>query len=323
MDIICIGEALIDFFAVKTGCNLRNVTEFKRIAGGAPANVAVGAARLGAEAAFIGRVGLDEFGFYLRDILRDNNVNIEMMQFDKDTRTGLAFISLPTPTSRGFLFYRNPSADMLLDWKEFNYKLIEETKIFHFGSISLIEQKSRKSTIKAVEAAKKGKAIISYDPNLRIELWQDVKSAEKIIKEAMPLADIIKLNDVELEFITGNSDIKTGAKSLLQYGAKLCLVTLGEKGSFYCSKFFSGFVPTFNVKTIDSTGCGDSFVSSFLSYLIGEDLENLAKNEKELMHAVKFATAAASLTSMKKGVISALPYKSGVDEFLKESSTIQ
>ncbi|MHB1276621.1 MAG: PfkB family carbohydrate kinase [Candidatus Humimicrobiaceae bacterium] len=119
IDIICIGEVLIDFFAVQSGVNLREVKEFRRIAGGAPANVAVGASRLGRNTAFIGRVGSDEFGFYLRDILVKNKVNVEMLQFDQQARTGLAFISIPTPITREILFYRNPSADMHLDWKEF------------------------------------------------------------------------------------------------------------------------------------------------------------------------------------------------------------
>ncbi|MHB1346603.1 MAG: PfkB family carbohydrate kinase [Candidatus Humimicrobiaceae bacterium] len=316
MDIICIGEVLIDFFAVQSGLRFREVSEFRRIAGGAPANVAVGASRLGKNTAFIGRVGMDEFGFYLRDILAENKVNVELMQFDKDSRTGLAFISLPTPTTRQFLFYRNPSADMFLDWKEFDIDLIKSTGILHFGSITLINKTSKESTLNAVMSAKGSGAIISYDPNLRIDLWPDGHSAKKQIIEVMPLADVVKINDEELEFITGTADLKAGARKLLDYGIKICLVTLGSKGSFYMTDYFSGIIPTFDVRTIDTTGCGDSFTSGFLSFLLDTDLENLAGDHEKMKSILVTATAAASLTSMKKGVIPSLPYKSEVESFL-------
>ena len=316
IDIICVGEVLIDFFAVQSGVKFREVSEFRRIAGGAPANVAVGASRLGKNTAFIGRVGYDEFGFYLRDVLAQNKVNVEMMQFDKSSRTGLAFISLPTPTTREFLFYRNPGADMFLDWKEFNNDLIKNTRILHFGSITLINKTSKESTLNAVMTAKDSGAIISYDPNLRINLWPDRDAAKKQILEVLPLADVVKVNDEELEFITGIPGFREGAEKLLKYGIKICIVTLGEKGSFYMTNYFSGIVPIFDVETIDSTGCGDSFVSGILSFLEDSNLENLAANHEEMISIIKTATAAASLTSMKKGVISSLPYKSEVETFM-------
>ncbi len=319
MDIICIGEVLIDFFAVQSGVRFREVEEFRRIAGGAPANVAVGASRLGRNVAFIGRVGSDEFGFYLRDVLIENQVNIEMLQFDQQARTGLAFISIPTPTTREILFYRNPGADMRLDWKEFNIRAIKSTKILHFGSITLISQPSRKSTLKAVLAAKDAGAIISYDPNLRINLWPDKHEAKKQITDALPLVDIIKINNEELEFITGTPDFIKGAKKLLKYGIKMCIVTLGEKGSFYATNYYSGTLSTFDVETIDSTGCGDSFVSGFLSFLVDRNLENIVIHQEEVISIINAATAAASLTSMKKGVIPSLPYKSELEDFMTKN----
>ena len=319
IDIICIGEVLIDFFAVQSGVIFREVEEFRRIAGGAPANVAVGASRLGRNTAFIGRVGSDEFGFYLRDILVENKVNVEMLQFDRQARTGLAFISLPTPTTREILFYRNPGADMFLDWKEFNINLIKNTRILHFGSITLISKISKESTLKAVLSAKDAGAIISYDPNLRIDLWPDRDSAKKQILDVLPLADIVKVNNEELEFITDISDFRKGAEKLLKYGIKICIVTLGEKGSFYLTNYFSGIIPIFDVETIDSTGCGDSFTSGLLSFLVDGNLENLVANHEEMISIIKIATAAASLTSMKKGVIPSLPYKSEVEAFMSRN----
>ena len=319
LDIICIGEVLIDFFAVQSGVIFREVEEFRRIAGGAPANVAVGASRLGRNTAFIGRVGSDEFGFYLRDILVENKVNVEMLQFDRQARTGLAFISLPTPTTREILFYRNPGADMFLDWKEFNINLIKNTRILHFGSITLISKISKESTLKAVLSAKDAGAIISYDPNLRIDLWPDRDSAKKQILNVLPLADIVKVNNEELEFITDISDFRKGAEKLLKYGIKICIVTLGEKGSFYLTNYFNGIIPIFDVETVDSTGCGDSFTSGLLSFLLDSNLENLVANHEEMISIIKIATAAASLTSMKKGVIPSLPYKSEVEAFMSRN----
>ena len=320
MDVICIGEALIDLLAVQSGKRLRDVAEFRRVAGGAPANVAVGTARLGKKSAFIGRVGRDEFGFYLRDIMAGNGVNIDLLQYDDEARTGLAFIALPTPTTREFLFYRNPGADMRIDPEKFNIEFIRNTKIFHFGSITLIGEPSRSSTLRAIDIAKNAGALISYDPNLRIDLWPDGAHAKKQILEAIPLADIVKLNDEELEFLTGETDILTGATRLISSGPGIIFVTLGEKGSFYATSRFSGRIPTYNVRTVDSTGCGDSFVSGLLAFLAENSLNEVLNDEAAIAEAVKISNAAASITSMKKGVIPSLPYKKELEEFLNTHS---
>ncbi len=317
MDIICIGEALIDFLAVQSGTRFRDVDEFRRVAGGAPANVAVGTAKLGKKSAFIGRVGKDEFGFYLRDIIAGNGVNIDLLQYDDEARTGLAFIALPTPTTREFLFYRNPGADMLIDSNSFDDDFIRSTKILHFGSITLIREPSRSSTLKAVGLAKDAGALISYDPNLRIELWPDALAAKKQILEALPMADVVKLNDEELEFLTGETDIVKGAGRLISSGPRIAFVTLGAEGSFYATSRFSGRIPTFDVMTVDSTGCGDSFVSGLLAFLTEMDLAVLLDDETAIAEAVKVSNAAASITSMKKGVIPSMPLKKELEEFLK------
>ena len=143
MDVICVGELLIDFLPLQSGVGFEEVNEFRRVPGGAPANVAVGASKLGLRSAFVGRVGDDRFGKYLASVLKKNNVNISQLQYDKDARTTLAFISLPTPNTREFQFYRNPGADMNLDWQEFNNSFIEDAGILHFGSITLIDEPGR------------------------------------------------------------------------------------------------------------------------------------------------------------------------------------
>jgi len=318
MDVICLGEIIIDFFAVQSGAKIQDVDEFKRIAGGATANVAVGCSRLGKKAAFIGRVGNDDFGFHLRDILLENNVNAGLLQFDNAAGTGLAFVALPTPTTRDFLFYLNSSATMQLNWQQFDTVFIKNTGIFHFGSITLIDEPARTSTIKAAEIAKDGGAIISYDPNLRINLWKDGETAKKQIVSAIPLADIIKVNDDELMFITGEKDMAKGAEELLGMGPKLCLITMGSKGSFYATSSYKGMVPIFDVATVDTTGCGDSFMSAFLSFISGKDFEKVISNENEIKTIAVKAAAASSITSMKKGVIPSLPYLQQLESFMKD-----
>ncbi|MBN1298181.1 MAG: hypothetical protein JW997_00680 [Actinobacteria bacterium] len=321
MDIICVGDALIDMVAYQGGKILQDVTGFKRVAGGACANVAVGCSRFGKKSAFIGRVGADDFGYHLRDVFIENNVNVDFLQYDSDARTALAFIALPTPTTRDFLFYRNPSADMRLDWSQFDADFLKNTKVLHFSSITLVQEPSRTSTLKAVGIAKEGGSIISYDPNLRINLWSDLKTAKSRIIEAIPLADIIKVNDEELKFITGHEDILHGSKVLLDMGPRLCLITMGSKGSFYVTSKFSGYVPVFDVHTVDTTGCGDSFVSTFLSFISEKSLETFIGNEWQVKKIALAATAASSITSTKKGVISSLPYRDEVMEFLKKAKS--
>ncbi len=327
MDIICCGEALIDFFAVQSGKNFNEVEEFKRVAGGAPANVSVGCAKLGKKSAFIGRVGNDYFGLYLKETLQKNNVDVSQMQFDNYARTGLAFISLPTSTTREFLFYRNPSADMNLDFNMLDKNFIKNTKIFHFGSITLINEPAKSSTIKAVKLAKKSGAVISYDPNLRINLWADASLAKKVILNALKYADFLKCNDEELVFLTEINDIKKACQKILKLGPKLCAITLGAKGSLIAGLKFNEFLPIIDVKTIDSTGCGDSFVAGFLSKMVEkldvkqfDSFSKLICNKDEIIKIAKFATAAASITSTRIGVIPSLPKLEEVVKFMSEKN---
>ena len=318
MDIISLGEALIDFFAVKSGVSLNDVSEFRRVAGGAPANVAVGAARIGLKTAFVGRVGDDEFGHFLKSTLIENKVDVSQMQFDSKVRTGLAFVSLHTPNTREFLFYRNPSADMMLDSKEFDKDFIEDTKVFHFGSITLVSEPGRSSTYDAVNLAKSNGAVVSYDPNLRLNLWPCAEEAKNKIIEAIPLADIMKVNDEELFFITGEKDIKKGLQKLIFMGPKLCIVTMGAGGCVYSTSKYTGLLPAFKVKTVDATGCGDSFVAGLLAGLVESELDRLIENQGKIISVLKFASAAAAITSIRKGVIASLPYKAEIEKFISK-----
>lgn len=316
IDIICLGEMLIDFIALQSGKKLIEVESFKKFAGGAPANVAVGVSKLGKLSVFLGRLGDDEFGYFLKDRLEENGVDCSQLQFDEQARTGLAFISLPTPNTREFLFYRNPSADMKLNSDEFDHDFIKNTKIFHFGSITLINEPSKSATLKAIEIVKKSGGIISYDPNLRLNLWKDARTARSEINKVMPLVDIVKVNDEEILFLMGKEDIKKGMSKVLSKGPSLCLVTLGKNGCFYKTKKLFGKFGAFKVETVDSNGCGDSFISSILVKVLENGLKNTISDKDIMLSAIKFASAAAAITSTKRGVISSLPAKSEVEKFL-------
>ncbi|GAI75288.1 unnamed protein product [marine sediment metagenome] len=230
--------------------------------------------------------------------------------------SGLAFISLPTPNTREFLFYRNPSADTRLDLKEFDNDFIENTKVFHFGSITLINEPSKSSTLKAVKIAKDAGAVISYDPNLRLKLWPNAKTAKKEINATLPLADVVKVNDEELFFLTGKDDVKKAMDEILFKGPGLCLVTQGEKGCYYKTNNYFGKFNAYKVDAVDSSGCGDSFVSSILVKIIDNDFKKIILNKDIMLSTIKFASGAAAITSTKKGVISSLPNKNEVEKFL-------
>ena len=316
MDIICVGELLIDFLPLQSGVCFEDVSEFRRVPGGAPANVAVGTAKLGLRSAFIGRVGDDRFGKYLASVLKKNRVDISQLQYDRDARTTLAFISLPTPNTREFQFYRNPGADMKLDWKEFNNSFLQDAGILHFGSISLIEEPGRTSTYQAVGTARDAGAVISYDPNWRPMLWPSKKRAKEVISAAIPLSHIIKVSNEELELISGTSDPEKGSNIILGMGPEICLVTVGEKGCYFLTHKSFGYVPAFEVDTVDATGCGDSFVSGVLYSIIKNGIDKLTSSRLKLAESLRFASAAAAMTATQKGVIPSLPAKDEVDGYL-------
>ncbi|KAM0896185.1 hypothetical protein ACQ4PT_023356 [Festuca glaucescens] len=190
--VVCFGELLIDFVPTVSGVSLADASAFKKAPGGAPANVAVGIARLGGSSAFIGKVGDDEFGYMLSDMLKENNVNNQGLLFDTHARTALAFVTLRSDGEREFMFYRNPSADMLLEEKELDLDLIRKAKIFHHGSISLITEPCKTAHIAASKAAKDAGVLISYDPNLRLPLWSSADDARDGILSIWDTADLIK-----------------------------------------------------------------------------------------------------------------------------------
>ncbi|KAL8193737.1 hypothetical protein R6Q57_026429 [Mikania cordata] len=305
--VICFGEMLIDFVPTINGLALAEAPAFKKAPGGAPANVAVGIARLGGSSAFIGKVGEDEFGYMLADILKENNVNNEGMRFDPDARTALAFVTLKKDGEREFMFYRNPSADMLLQESELDLDLIRKAKIFHYGSISLITEPCKSAHIAATKAAKDAGVLLSYDPNLRLPLWPSAESAREGILSIWDTADIIKISEDEIVFLTNGEDPYDDnvVRKLYHPNLKLLLVTEGPNGCRYYTKEFSGRVKGLKVDPVDTTGAGDAFVAGVLSKLAAD--VSLLKDEKRLREALSFANACGAITVTERGAIPALP----------------
>ncbi|KAH7857632.1 hypothetical protein Vadar_014801 [Vaccinium darrowii] len=314
--IVSFGEMLIDFVPTVSGVSLAEAPGFLKAPGGAPANVAIAVTRLGGKAAFVGKLGDDEFGRMLAGILEQNGVVVDGVLFDKGARTALAFVTLKADGDREFMFYRNPSADMLLTPGELDLDLIRSAKIFHYGSISLIVEPCRSAHLKAMEVAKAAGALLSYDPNLRLPLWPSAEEARKQIMSIWDQAEVIKVSDNELEFLTGSDKIDDeSALSLWHPNLKLLLVTLGEKGCRYYTKSFKGSVDGFHVKTVDTTGAGDSFVGALLCKIV--DDRSVLEDEAKLKGVLKFANACGAITTTKKGAIPALPTESEARILLK------
>ncbi|XP_059651498.1 probable fructokinase-7 [Cornus florida] len=318
--VVCFGEMLIDFVPTVSGVSLAQADAFKKAPGGAPANVAVGIARLGGSSAFIGKVGDDEFGRMLSDILRQNNVDNSGVRFDPEARTALAFVSLRADGEREFTFYRNPSADMRLSRAELDRNLIQKATIFHYGSISLIEEPCRSTHLAAMKIAKKSGCILSYDPNLRLPLWPSKEAAQKGIMSIWNEADIIKINEEETAFLMGGDDPNdddTVFNKLYHPNLKLLIVTEGAQGCRYFTKEFKGKVSGLKVEAVDTTGAGDAFVGGVLNSLASHP--SLFKDEKSLIDTLVFANACGAITVTERGAIPALPTKAAVLRLLQDT----
>ncbi|KAB5515860.1 hypothetical protein DKX38_026508 [Salix brachista] len=315
--IVSFGEMLIDFVPTVSGVSLAEAPGFVKAPGGAPANVAIAVTRLGGKAAFVGKLGDDEFGNMLAGILKENGVIATGISFDTGARTALAFVTLRADGEREFMFYRNPSADMLLRPEELNLELIRSAKVFHYGSISLIVEPCRSAHLQAMKVAKDAGALLSYDPNLRLPLWPSEEEAREQIMSIWDEADVVKVSDNELEFLTGSDKIDDETAMLLwRPNFKLLLVTLGEKGCNYYTKNFHGSVEAFHVDTVDTTGAGDSFVGALLCKIV--DDQSVLEDEPRLREILRFANACGAITTTKKGAIPALPMTADALELVNE-----
>ena len=277
------------------------------------ANVAAGLSKLGQNAAFLGKVGEDEFGRMLAAVLDDVGVDTSLMSFDANARTALAFVTLKANGEREFMFYRHPSADMLLTENEVDFEAVRNASIFHYGSISLIAEPCHSTHLKILEEAKKAGVFLSYDPNLRLPLWDSAADAKAGIMSIWETADLIKISDEELAFLTGE-DSDASAKSLIFDQLKLLIVTEGAHGARYYTPDFAGKVAGFAVDAIDTTGAGDAFVAGLLSKLAQD--RAILNDEAKLRAAICFANGAGALTTTGRGAIPSLPSPQQVNALL-------
>jgi fructokinase len=304
LDVITCGELLIDFVATEVGVTLAQASQFQKAPGGAPANVAVGLARLGHRAGFMGQVGDDEFGHFLADTLHSNGVDIDGLHFSSQARTALAFVSLLAHGERDFMFYRHPSADMLWRPEDVDPAYIARARIFHYGSISLIHEPSRSATLAALEYAKNNGALLSYDPNLRLPLWSSPDAAKAGMLTGWQHAEIIKLNEDELNFLSEERTLESAVRSLWHEQLQLLVVTQGQRGCTFFTANASGHVPGFAVQPIDTTGAGDGFVAGMLSGLLAGAL---TWDKAVIEQALSLGNAVGALSTTRIGAISSLP----------------
>ena len=314
-DIVSLGELLIDFVPTVSGVSLIEAPAFKKAPGGAPANVAAGLAKLGVSCAFLGKVGEDPFGQFLKETLDEVGVNTKGLVFSKEARTALAFVSLRADGEREFMFYRHPSADMLYRPDEVAVDLIQNAKIFHFGSISLISEPSRSATLTALRTARESGLLISYDPNLRLALWPDADAAKTGMLSVWEQASLIKVSDEELTFLTGETDSARAVDKLWHKDLQLMIVTLGKDGCAYYTPDFRGTIPGYSVEPVDTTGAGDGFVAGLLRSLLKNP--DALQSEAELRLVCRFANAVGALTTTQRGAIPALPTQQDIEAFLK------
>ena len=315
--VISIGEALIDFIPNQKGCELKNVLGFERVAGGAPANVSAVVAKLGGKSNFISKLGKDAFGNHIIEVLKEANVNVDYVLRSDKANTGLAFVSLKEDGNRDFSFYRNPSADMLLEESEVKKEWFEDCHSMHFCSVDLIECPMKYAHKKAIEFALENKSIISFDPNVRLPLWDSEDACRDAIMEFLPLAHVVKISDEELEFVTGYDNMDEAKEVLFKGNVNLVLFTKGKDGAEAYTKDRVVKIPGNIVDVVDTTGAGDSFIGSFLFKLLEDDVNMEQLNsisDEKLREYLTFANAYAAYSTTKKGAIGSY---ATLDEIIK------
>jgi fructokinase len=304
-DVVALGEYLIDF--TPYGRSKAGQPLFERNPGGAPVNVVAALAKLGKKTGFIGKVGNDPFGVYLRDALLHVGVSDKGLVATDEAHTTMAFVQLDSNGDRSFHFARTPGADQLLRADEVNLTMLADTRIFHFGSISMTSEPAYTATIKTVQVAKELGALITYDPNWRPSLWRDEEHALEVIHVGLSLANVVKVSEEELFFLTDEQDIEKAARHIVeQYGLTLLLITAGGAGSFYQMKDWWGKVESFSVQTMDTTGAGDAFFGALLYEILDLGKPLQAWQEEDLQEVLRFANAAGALATTRKGAIPSL-----------------
>jgi fructokinase len=314
-DVVAFGELLVDFVPAAGPESLITAETFKKAAGGAPANVAAGLARLGVSSAFMGMVGEDNFGRFLAGELSRAGVDIAPLRFTAKARTGLAFVSLDASGERDFLFYRSPGADMLMSPADVDEDALRSARAFHFGSISLATEPSRTSTLHAAALARRHGKLVTYDPNLRLELWANADDARAGMRLGLGEAEVVKISEEELHFLSGNADPIAGGRRLWHPRLRLMGITRGRAGCYWLTADAHGEVRGFPVTAIDTTGAGDAFMAGLIASILS--LSAVPTNASEITAACRFANAAGALATTGRGAISSMPTRQAVEELMR------
>jgi fructokinase len=315
---VSFGELLVDMVS-ESDVSLADAPRFLKAPGGAPANVAVGLQRLGVSTRFVGQVGNDPFGDWLREIVERENVDVEYLLQSEVARTTVAFVATRNDGKKDICFYRNPGADALFPVEAATREVLSQARIFHCGSVSLSQNPCRDAQFQLARLAREAGVLVSFDPNWRPSIWDDHAAARELIWQMMKLSDVAKVADEEWEFITGTSDLKEGAKKIREAGPKLVVVTRGSDGAYFDFEGGSGEVASFSVKAVDTLGAGDAFVAGLLSQLLEYSDLDAALTEPNLQCALTFANACGAIATQKAGAIPALPSREEVEEFLQQS----
>lgn len=314
IDVVALGELLIDFASVDTDANGYPV--MKANPGGAPGNFLAALSTYGAKAAFIGKVGDDAFGHKLVDTMAQAGIETKGIRVDPDVFTTLAFVTIDAEGDRSFSFARKPGADTRLRWEEVELSLIDQAKVFHFGTLSLTDEPVRTTTQKCIAYAKAQGKMITFDPNLRLPLWKGPEEAREQILWGLHQADVVKISDEEVSFLWNCSPEEGAERLLKEFGVSLAMVTLGAKGCYLRCSGAECRIGSPSVTPVDTTGAGDIFGGSAVARLLelGKGLKDLT--EEDLGYVASYAAAAASFSTEKSGGIPSIPEKKAVLRYL-------
>ena len=317
LDVVCVGETLVDFLPVAgRAARVRDVEAWRPAPGGSPANVSVGLARLGLRSAMVGVVGSDEFGHFLRDRLAAEGVDVSHLRQVDHARTGLLFVSLDARGERSFTYFRTRSAEFLLDASDVDGDFVRGAKVLHCGSNSLVLPEAREAMVRMLTLAREAGMLVSCDPNLRLEVWPQPDELRALLGRMLPLCTVVKLSEDEVAFVTGARTPEEALRLLSDQGVRLPVVTLGERGAVFLWRGEVVHVPAPQVTVVDTTGAGDGFVSAMLQGLVRwyGDARSLAEASREdLVALMTFAASVGARVVTKLGAVAALPLAAEVE----------
>jgi fructokinase len=303
--VVCFGELLVDMVG-PSGFSLAETPSFLKAPGGAPANVAAGVTRLGGRGRFVGQVGHDPFGHWLRQVLEDAGVDCAFLRQSEPHRTSMAFVATRQDGLKDICFYR--SADSSFEPADFDARCLDGASILHCGSVSLSLSPSREAQVLAIQEAKRRGLAISYDPNWRASIWEGQSEALDVVRSILPLADVVKIADEELQLVCGTDDIERAAREVRALGPRAVVITRGEHGAYFDAGKQRGWVAGLRAEAIDTLGAGDAFVSALLCELAQAHHESW--HQLDWPRIVRLANACGALATQKRGAIPSLPTRS-------------